>query len=250
MIERLRIISLSIHHLGFKESLERVTDWAMKKQPAYICFANVHMTIEAYKDKDFLAQLENANLVLADGKPVAVACNILHHKKQERIAGMDFMPCLLEVANEKKISVFFYGSTPEVLEGLKEKVSKKYPDLIYAGSISPSFGTLNEEEVMKDIEQINQSNAELIFVSLGCPKQEKWMAKYSEKINGVLLGVGAAFPVMAGQEKRAPVWMQKTALEWLYRFIQQPRRLVSRYFFTNTHFLYLLSREWIKNLVR
>jgi N-acetylglucosaminyldiphosphoundecaprenol N-acetyl-beta-D-mannosaminyltransferase len=250
MIEKLRIISLSVHHLSFKESLEKVADWAVKKQPAYICFANVHMTIETYKDKDFLAQVDNANLVLADGKPVAIACSILHYKKQERIAGMDFMPRLLEMANEKKIPVFFYGSTPEVLKVLKEKTIKKFPGIIYAGSISPSFGSINEEEVMKDIEQINGSGAALIFVSLGCPKQEKWMAKYSEKINGVLLGVGAAFPVMAGLQKRAPEWMQKMALEWLYRLVQQPRRLASRYFFTNIRFLYLLFREWIKTLVR
>ena len=250
MIEKFRIISLSIHHLDFNESLEKVTGWAIQKQPAYICFANVHMIIEAYKDKNFLTQVEKANLVLADGKPVAVACNILHHKKQERIASMDFMPGILEVANEKKISVFFYGSTPEILKALKEKISKKYPNLIYAGSISPSFGLLSEEEVMKDIEQINRTGAGLIFVSLGCPKQEKWMAEYSTKINGVLLGVGGVFSVMAGLQKRAPVWMQKTALEWLYRLMQQPRRLASRYFFTNIRFLYLLSREWIKTIAR
>jgi len=246
MSEKLRIISLGIHHLGFKESLDKVMDWAEKRQSAYVCFANVHMIIEAYKNKTFLAQVEKANLVLADGKPVATACKILYHKKQERIAGMDFMPKLLEIANEKKLSVFFYGSTPEVLDGLKQKINHRYPAVIHAGSISPSFGFIKEEEMVKHIEQINNSDAQIIFVSLGCPKQEKWMAVHSEKIKGILLGVGAAFPVMAGLQKRAPVWMQNLSLEWVYRLWQQPGRLLSRYFFTNLMFLYLLAREWIK----
>jgi N-acetylglucosaminyldiphosphoundecaprenol N-acetyl-beta-D-mannosaminyltransferase len=246
MSEKLRIISLGIHHLGFKESLEKVMDWAEKRQSAYVCFANVHMIIEAYKDKAFPAQVEKASLVLADGKPVASACKILYHKKQERIAGMDFMPRLLEIANERRTPVFFYGSTQEVLEGIKQKINLLYPSVIHAGSISPSFGVIKEEEMANHIEQINNSGAQIIFVSLGCPKQERWMATHSEKINGVLLGVGAAFPVMAGLQKRAPVWMQNLSLEWVYRLWQQPRRLFKRYFFTNLTFLYLLVREWVK----
>jgi len=250
MIEKLHMISLSVHRLSFKESLDKVMEWAMNNQSAYICFANAHMTIEAYKDKSFLDQVEKANLVLADGKPVAIACSILYHKKQERVAGMDFMPRLLKLANEKRMPVFFYGSTQEVLDKLKEKISNLYPDIIQAGFISPPFGFVNEDEIMKDIEQINRSEAKLIFVSLGCPKQEKWMAAHSKKINGVLLGVGAAFPVTAGIKKRAPVWMQKIALEWFYRLLQQPGRLIPRYFITNTMFLYLLTRERIKKMMK
>jgi N-acetylglucosaminyldiphosphoundecaprenol N-acetyl-beta-D-mannosaminyltransferase len=250
MNERLKIISLSVHHIGFKESLDKVLDWAEKKQPAYICFANVHMTIEAYKDKIFLEQLENADLLLADGKPVANACRTLHHKKQERIAGMDFMPRLLEQANKKKLSVFYYGSSPEVLKMLKQKINQQYPSVIHAGSISPSFGDQKEEELIKDIDHINSSGAQIVFISLGCPKQEKWMAANSKKITSVLLGVGGAFPVMAGLYKRAPAWMQNLSLEWFYRLLQQPGRLFKRYLFTNTLYLYLLTREWIKKLLK
>ncbi|HLF45106.1 MAG TPA: WecB/TagA/CpsF family glycosyltransferase [Chitinophagaceae bacterium] len=250
MSEKLPIISLSVHHQDFNESLDLVLEWAGKNQPAYVCFANVHMTIEAYRDKQFLAQVENANLVLADGKPIAAACNLLYKKKQERISGMDFMPRLLERLNEIKGSVFFYGSTLEILEQLKQRLTEKYPDVIHAGSISPSFGPVNEEEVLIDIEKINRSEAQVIFVSLGCPKQEKWMATYSSKIKAVLLGVGAAFSVFAGNRKRAPLWMQKLALEWFFRLMQQPRQLSKRYFTTNFLFLFLLTREWLKKVFR
>lgn len=250
MNERLPIISLAIHHVSFKESLQKVIDWSVKNQPAYVCFANVHMIIEAYKDNSFGEKVNMADLVLADGKPVAAACKILHHKKQERIAGMDFMPKLIEIAGTKRIPIFFYGSTPEVLTALNKKLSQTYSGAIFAGSVSPSFGAITEEETSKHIEQINNSGAQIIFVSLGCPKQEKWMAANSKKINGVLLGVGGAFAVMAGLQKRAPSWMQKMSLEWFYRLSQQPGRLLKRYLLTNPVFLYLLAREWIKTRIK
>ena len=107
-----------------------------------------------------------------------------------------------------------------------------------------------EDELARDIDQINHSGAQLVFVSLGCPKQEKWMAANSKKINAVLLGIGAALPVMAGIHKRAPVWMQKLALEWFYRLMQQPGRLFKRYLFTNSMFVYLLTRQGVKKLLK
>jgi N-acetylglucosaminyldiphosphoundecaprenol N-acetyl-beta-D-mannosaminyltransferase len=250
MIDKLHIISLSVHHIGFNESLDKVIEWVKDKQPAYVCFANVHMTMEAKKYNSFLTQIENADLVLADGKPLAIACKLLHNKKQERICGIDFMSQLLERLNKTKTPVFLYGSSAETLERLKQKINNRYPDLILAGSVSPSFGPINDDEAIRDIETINQSRARVIFISLGCPKQEKWMATYSQKINGVLLGVGAAFPVMAGIQKRAPAWMQNMALEWLYRLMQQPRYLFKRYFTTIIPFLFLLTGKWIKKKFR
>src|SRR5688572_25695443 len=116
IIKKIPIISLPVHHLGFRQSLEIVIDWAEKRRPSYVCFANVHMTMEAYRDRAFLEQVCQADLVLADGKPIAMAFGLLHHVKQERIAGMDFLPRVLELADEKKISVFLYGSAPDVQE--------------------------------------------------------------------------------------------------------------------------------------
>jgi len=250
MFEKLKIVSLNVDHLGFNESLQQVTAWALIKKSSYICFANVHMTIEACKDKSFEEKVNNADLVLADGKPIALACNILRHKKQERISGMDFTPRILEKANENKFSVFVYGSTAEVHSAIKEKISFNYTGINLAGFISPPFRQLTENEIKNDIETINRSGAHIVLVALGCPKQEKWMAENSNKINAVLLGIGGALPVIAGIQKRAPKWMQNMALEWLYRLLQQPRRLFTRYLYTNSYFIFLLGRDWIKTLFK
>jgi len=250
MLERLHIISLNVHHLSFKQSLDVVMQWVLIRKPSYICFANVHMIIEAYKDKSFLEKVHNADMVLADGKPVAIACKILHHKKQERISGMDFAPRILEKANENDLSVFIYGSTNEVHNAIKEKINFSYPRISLAGFISPPFTQLTENEIINDVEKINRSGAHIVLVALGCPKQEKWMAENSNKINAVLLGIGGALPVIAGIQKRAPTWMQNMALEWLYRLIQQPGRLFTRYVYTNSCFIFLLGRDWIKTFLK
>jgi N-acetylglucosaminyldiphosphoundecaprenol N-acetyl-beta-D-mannosaminyltransferase len=239
-----------VHHLSFNESLEQVMELAMKKKPSYICLANVHMTIEAYNDQSVLKQVDNATLVLPDGKPIAMACNILHGKKQERISGMDFTPRLLEKANKNKLSVFVYGSTDNIITAFKEKINTNYPAIHFAGAISPPFRPLNDDEMKIDIEKINQSEANIVLMSLGCPKEGKWMSEVSDKINAVLIGIGGALPVVAGIQKRAPKWMQNMALEWLYRLMQQPGRLFTRYLYTNSFFIFLLVRDWIKSLFK
>ena len=246
MHDKFHIISLNIDHVSFRESLGQVMQWALSHTPAYVCFANVHMTMEAHKDESFKENVNHASLVLADGKPVAVAGKLLYGKKQERIAGMDFMPAVLEKANEHRAKVFLYGSTPQVLDALKEKITTDYKNVELAGAIAPPFRALDNAELSAYVDQINKSGAHLVLVSLGCPKQEKWMAANSARINAVLLGVGGAFAVTAGLQKRSPAWMQRSGLEWLHRLLQEPGRLFKRYFVTNTGFLFLLSKELIK----
>ncbi len=222
-------------------------EWGLKHIPSYVCFANVHMTIEAHKDPSFLAKLDKASLILADGKPIALACKILHRKNQERISGMDFTPRILKAANEKKATIFLYGSTNNVLEALRKKINEQYPSVKIGGVISPPFTNKPDPALLQDhIDQINQSGANMVFVSLGCPKQEKWMADNYSKINAVLLGVGGAFPVTAGIQQRSPKWMQDWSLEWLYRLKQEPRRMFKRYLYTNTYFIWLLITARLK----
>lgn len=246
MSDKFRIISLNIDHVSFAESLDKVMDWGLAHRPAYVCFANVHMTIEAHEDVSFREKVNQANLVLADGKPVAVAGKLLYGKKQERIAGMDFMPAVLAKANEQKARIFLYGSTQQVLDALREKIKAEFEHVEVAGAITPPFRPPTTDELSADIRRINDSGAHLVMVSLGCPKQEKWMSAHSEKINAVLLGVGGAFAVTAGLQKRSPVWMQRMGLEWLHRLLQEPSRLFKRYFITNTKFIFLLIKEIIK----
>ncbi|HEY0680624.1 MAG TPA: WecB/TagA/CpsF family glycosyltransferase [Chitinophagaceae bacterium] len=246
MPEKFRIISLNIDHVTFNESLDKVMEWALDRTRAYVCFANVHMTMEAHQDPGFKENINMASLVLADGKPIAVAGRLLYGKKQERIAGMDFMPAILKKANQYKAKVFLYGSTQPVLDALEQKIRSDYRNVELAGAITPPFRNLSAGELNDHIDQINRSGANLVMVSLGCPKQEKWMSANSHRINAVLLGVGGAFAVTAGLQKRSPVWMQRLGLEWLHRLMQEPGRLFKRYFVTNTGFLFLLSKEIIK----
>jgi len=245
MRERLKIISLQIDFISFADSLNQVMQLGLSHTQSYICFANAHMTIEAHNDKSFSNDVNNATLVLADGQSIVAGAKILHKKKQERIAGMDFMPALLHESNKKGASVFFYGSTSKVLASLQKKIEEIYPNIKIAGMISPPFRALSNEEIEKDIESINLVEPNFVFVSLGCPKQEKWMAANSAKINSVLLGVGGAFAVTAGLQKRSPLWMQRWGLEWLHRLMLEPRRMFKRYLYTNSYFVWLLMKKWI-----
>ena len=246
MNEKLEILNLQINQIRFKEAIEKVKFLANDHTPSYVCFANVHMAIEAYKDKEFARQVNNATLVLADGKPIAKACKLLYNRFQERIAGMDFMPHLLQSINGKDFRIFFYGSDKNTLGALNKIIKEEYPGVQIAGAISPPFRTLSLEEQTGYIESINLLKPHIVFICLGCPKQEKWMYDHHKKIESVLLGVGGAVGVMAGIKKRAPAWMQKYSLEWLYRLKQEPKRLFQRYFFTNSLFLYLLSKKLLK----
>lgn len=250
MNERLTIMSLDVDHISFDESVNRVIELAGQKKASYICFANAHMTVEAHKDKSFQSKVNRADLVLADGRPISLASKLLYRKKQERITGMEFIETILEKSDPKNLSVFIYGSTNDVIDAMRNKLSSNYPNISLAGAISPPFRKLTGDEINGDIEKINLSGANLVLVALGCPKQEKWMAENYQKMHAVLLGIGGALPVVAGVQKRAPKWMQNLALEWFYRLIQQPKRLFSRYLHTNSWFLYLFTREWIKTFFK
>ncbi|MEJ7736760.1 MAG: WecB/TagA/CpsF family glycosyltransferase [Chitinophagaceae bacterium] len=248
MHERLNIFGLNIHHIRFRDAITQVMELGFNQTPSFVCFANVHMTIEAYKDPGFAKKVNKATLVLADGNPLISAFRLLYHKKQERIAGMDFLPGLLDAINQGHFRIFLYGSSKEVLDALQKKITKKYAAVEIAGAISPPFRPLSPEELQHVTDQINESGAHIVFVSLGCPKQENWMFANHQKINAVLLGVGGAFRVTAGLQKRAPVWMQKISMEWSYRLIQEPGRLFKRYLVTNSIFVWLLNKAVVKKI--
>ncbi len=176
--------------------------------------------------------------------PLVKVLKFFYGIKQDRIAGMDVMPELMKEAEINSLKVFFFGTTPELLEKIRIRAEKEFPRLTIAGMLSPPFNKSLDEETY--IDAINSSGANLVFVALGCPKQEKWMAKHSHKIHAVLLGVGGAFPVFAGTASRAPKVMRDLSLEWLYRLFQEPGRLFKRYMVTNSLFLYLVFKEKIK----
>ncbi|WBL22039.1 WecB/TagA/CpsF family glycosyltransferase [Zunongwangia sp. HRR-M8] len=243
---RKRLISIDISIKSYQDFIKDLTRYAEKKISSYTCVANVHMLVEAYKNKDFAAVVNNADMVTPDGMPLAKALNYLYHIKQDRVAGMDLLPDLLELAEEKNINVLFYGGTQLMLDETSKFCKNKYPDLNLVGLISPPFRDLNLEEEEDYIQLINQSEAGFVFVALGCPKQEKWMASMRGRINACMIGIGGALPVMVGMQKRAPKLMQRFSLEWLFRLSQEPRRLFKRYAYTNSLFIYLIVKEKFK----
>ena len=193
----------------------------------------------AYEDEQYRKVQNEAFLAVPDGKPLVLVCKKRGFADAGRIAGPDLMPKILKLSQEKGYSHYFYGSTEKTLTLLKEKLLKSYPDLKIAGMYSPPFRQLTEEEDRQIIRQINESRPDFIWVGLGAPKQEIWMNAHKEKVNGLMLGVGAAFDFHAGTVKRAPGWMQEWCLEWLFRLCQDPKRLIKRYLKTNTKFLWL-----------
>ncbi len=230
----------------YQSFVDNIIELAKKRKSGYVCVANVHMCVEANDKQDFAKIVNEADIVTPDGKPLCFALKWLYGIEQERVAGMDLMPSLLQEAEKEGVKVFFYGSSEEILSKIKLICKEKYPLLDIAGAISPPFRTMSELEINDDVDAINNSGAGLVLVALGCPKQEKWMAARKGSINAVMVGVGGAFPVFSGLQKRAPKWMQDWSLEWFFRLIQDPQHLFKRYLVTNTIFIVLLLKEKVK----
>jgi N-acetylglucosaminyldiphosphoundecaprenol N-acetyl-beta-D-mannosaminyltransferase len=228
-----------------KEFIDEIFSLVREKVPSYVCFANVHMVMEGYNDSSFQRVINQANVTAPDGKPISLFIKFFERIKQARVCGMDLMPSLLKEAEVQGKSVFFYGSTDELLKIITIKAKKEFPHLKIGGSFSPPFRKLTELENDNMIKMIREVSPDLIFVSLGCPKQEKWMAENRDKLGACLLGVGQAFKVYAGIEKRLPVWLRNLSLEWLYRFYLEPKRLWKRYLLTNSYFLFLTFNHMI-----
>ena len=238
-MKRKLVINSHISVGGYHEFIDGIFSLVEHKVPSYICFANVHMVMEGYKDSTFQNIVNHATLVAPDGKPISLFINHFYELKQERICGMDIFPELLKQAEILGKSVYFFGNTNDLLDVIRNKIGKEYPDLKISGSYSPPFRVLSSLENEKILDHIKAASPDLVFVSLGCPKQEKWMAENRDYLGACLLGVGQAFNTYAGMEKRLPVWMRNLSLEWLYRLFLEPKRLWKRYLFTNSHFLIL-----------
>jgi N-acetylglucosaminyldiphosphoundecaprenol N-acetyl-beta-D-mannosaminyltransferase len=240
------LLSLQINTARYSEFIDCLVELALSKKSHYACFANVHMLMEAHSDPAFKSMVNMADMVTPDGKALCWAMHLLYGARQDRVAGMDVLPDMLLKAEQHGLPVFFYGNSEKTLKLTKEYLQANHPGLILAGFISPPFRQLTTEEEASHIRKINQSGARIVFVCLGCPKQEKWMALMGGRTNTVMLGIGGALAVMIGIKKRAPKWIQHYGLEWLYRLKQEPSRLFRRYASTNPIFIYLICKEFIR----
>lgn len=242
--ETKKVIDLNVSTLSYDEVLDSIFDLASQRFPSYVCFANAHMAVEARWNKNIADSVNNATIVTSDGMSVVMALKYLHRVKQDRTAGMDMIYDLVEGAERNNLSIFLFGSEKYIVDGFISKATKECPKLKIVGAIAPPFEVFSEAENNKFVEAINESGANIVFVSLGCPKQERWMAENSSKINATLLGLGGAFPLYANKTKRAPVFMQKNGFEWAYRLWQEPKRLWKRYLVTNTLFIFYFLKQF------
>lgn len=241
MSGREMVLAVGIDRGGWDDLVAALLDRLSRGEGGYVCFANVHMLHLASRDPVLARALGRALRVLPDGMPLARWLSRTG-EVQERVEGMSAFPKLLEVARRQGVPVAFVGADEATLAALHTKVADELPGLDVAASIAPEFGAVPFPSDPATIAALRGSGAKLVFVALGCPKQELWMARHSEAIPAVMLGVGNAFRTWLGWEKRPPHWVRRASLEWAFRLWQDPARLWRRYLASNLWFL----GQWIR----
>jgi N-acetylglucosaminyldiphosphoundecaprenol N-acetyl-beta-D-mannosaminyltransferase len=239
----LKVVDVSVTALDFDTQIELMMQWAKGPESRSVCVANVHMLVEAHRNPAFAAILESSDLVTPDGMPLVWMLRWLGNPGQNRVAGLDIMQSLCSRAEEENISIFLLGSHSTILERMKTRFQQEFPNLKIAGAEPMPFRPLTDSENDAIAQLINQSGAGIVLVSLGCPKQETWIAMQQNKVQAVMVGLGGAFPVYAGLKKRAPLFIRNVGLEWLYRLVQEPSRLWWRYTSTIPMFLWLALKQ-------
>lgn len=233
------VIDINVNETSYEGATIQIQSWAKRQESRFVCAANVHLLMEAFDSGEFRKVINRASLITPDGMPLVWLMRFKGERHQQRVYGPTLMLHVLEAAAKARIPVGFYGGEPEVLSRLIKRVQSRYEGLNVAYSCSPPFRELSAEEDAKIVAHIQLSGARILFVGLGCPKQEVWMAEHSGKVNAVMLGVGAAFDFHAGIKPQAPEWMQRLGLEWCFRLLTEPRRLWKRYLYHNPRFVLL-----------
>jgi exopolysaccharide biosynthesis WecB/TagA/CpsF family protein len=231
---------------NYEEIVDAVARAAEERLPAIVSLHAVHAIIESMRDPVLLAKVNRFDAVLPDGQPVRWALNSLHGVGlRERVYGPELTLRLCQRAADDGMPIYLYGSAPHVIELLQEKLLEKFPTLKIAGAESPPFRALTPEEDDEVVRRINESGAGILFIGLGCPKQDHFAAEHADRIHAVQVCVGAAFDFHAGTKPMAPAWMQRHGLEWVYRLTREPRRLWRRYLYTNSIFV----AKWLAALL-
>ena len=241
LVKKISIISTFVHNTSYQDVCDRITDWSQHNTSCYIVAANVHVIMMGYWQKRYREILNRAALVTPDGMPLVWAMRLLGIKRQTRVYGPDLMLAWCDRASKLQIPIYLYGGTNSTLEKLQTNLKQKFPNLIIAGAHSPPFRSLSVVEETEDIERIHNSGAKVVFVGLGCPKQEQWMARQQGKLQAIMIGVGAAFSFHSGEVSQSPRWVMKMGFEWLYRLSCEPQRLWRRYLMNNPVFLGLFA---------
>ena len=239
------LFGVEVSATTYEEAVDVILAAAEWRQPAVVSLHAAHAVVTASDDPELRRKVNQFQLVGPDGQPVRWALNWLHRAGlRDRVYGPELTLRLCRAAAERGVPIYLYGSSPEVLDALQRNLLEKYPGLEIAGAEAPPFRPLTAEEDAAMVERINASGAGLVFIGLGCPKQDHFAFDHCPAIQAVQVCVGAAFDFHAGNKKTAPAWMQRRGLEWLFRLCQEPRRLWRRYLVTNTLFLKKFVAQW------
>jgi N-acetylglucosaminyldiphosphoundecaprenol N-acetyl-beta-D-mannosaminyltransferase len=235
---RFPVIGTWIHSTDSMRTVETIRGWIAAGRREYVCVTNVHSVMEAHRDPALRAIYNAAALAVPDGMPLVWAGRAMGHHDVRRVYGPDLMLALGEAASREGWSCYFYGGMPGVAEEVQRRLGARFPGLRAAGASAPPFRPLTPEETEAELAVIDGARADIVFVALGCPRQERWMAAHRPRLQAaVLIGVGAAFDFVAGRLRQAPRWMMRLGLEWLFRLLQEPGRLWYRYLVYNPLFV-------------
>ena len=239
------ILGLNIATSDYGETVRKSLEWARNRESRALFFANVHVVMEAFDNQTFRESLNRADMINPDGMPLVWALRALVESSASRVYGPDAMLAMLDGAERGGLPVGFYGGSESALALLLAAVRERNPRLKITFSLSPPFRALTDEEDAEIVREIANSDARILFVGLGCPKQEKWVMEHVGRIPAVMFGVGAAFDFLAGSKPQAPRWMMRSGLEWLFRFLCEPRRLAGRYIKHNPRFIALFLQQLV-----
>ncbi|MBD2205157.1 WecB/TagA/CpsF family glycosyltransferase [Calothrix sp. FACHB-1219] len=240
------ILGMKVNVINYKDATRQVIKFAKARKSSYVFLANVHMVMEAYDSAEFRQIVNAADIVTPDGKPLSWSLQALGATNQQQVCGRELTLQILKAAALSRISVGFYGSSKNVLSALVTKMKQNYPDINIAYAYSPPFRSLTPQEKDDVIREIKSTGVQILFVGLGCPKQERWIAQHKNQIPAVMLGIGGAFDMLAGTKPQVPCWMQNIGLEWLFRLCLEPRRLWYRNFRHSPRFIVMFARQILK----
>jgi len=236
--DRVNILGVGAMPLDIDRAVATLDQWRAEQRNEYVCVVSVHGLVVAQRDPVIRRALNGCGMATEDGMPLVWWSRLAGFSRARRVCGSDLLAATCAYGAPRGFRHYFYGATPKVVEQLIERLQKRHPGLCVAGYRSPPFRPLTPEEDAAEIAAINEANPDFVWVGLGMPKQEKWMVEHLGRINATaLIGVGAAFDFHAGTKPRAPVWMQSSGLEWLFRLLSEPRRLAHRYIIDNSLFI-------------
>lgn len=245
-LSSVNVLGIPVHATTLTKAASTIVELCRHQAPATVAIAAVHSVVDAQDNADAKGAMSNATLCVPDGVPLVWLLRLCGHRGITRVFGPDLM---LEVSSRlarTEYPVFYLGGAPGVAEELASRLEHMHPGLKTAGVCCPPFRELDETEKNQIADRINDSGAKIVWIGLGSPKQERWMAEFQSRVtSSVLIGVGAAFDYNTGRLSRAPSWMQNFALEWLYRLIQEPGRLWRRYLRNNPLFLWYILCQWL-----